>query len=134
MRNNRTVQTADNNLVAFVQDTVGKHNVQCCTETFDDLDFEDRAFEFGDVHELSSHPLLRQFDDQHEHIWNTFPSESGCRNERDVPCEVCVLVVRYGIERLLGESQDCLAETLSELILHGFALLGQRGAEVAVRC
>ena len=81
LRYDWSIQSADNNFVALVQDTIGEHNVQRCPEPFDNLDLKHSALELRDVHELLAHALLREFDDEHEHVWDTLAGVCRCRDE-----------------------------------------------------
>jgi hypothetical protein len=128
----RTVETADNDRVSFVENTVGKDDIDGCSETLDDLDLEDGTLESGDVHEALSHALLSELDDEHQHVGNTLTGVSRCRDERDVLREVLVLVVRKGVESLLGEGEDRVGETLFVFVLDGLLLLRERVLETVV--
>lgn len=83
LRDNRSVETADDDLVAFVQDTVGEDDVERRSEALDDLDLQDGTVELGDVHELAAHSLLRELDDEHEHVWDTLTRVGRGGNQRD---------------------------------------------------
>ena len=126
------VETAKDDLVALVQVTVHEHDVDGGTETLDDLDFEDSALQRRDVHEVVGHALLRELDEQHEQVGNTLAGVSRSRHERDVFREVLVVVIRDGVETLLGKGDDRLVQTVLELALDRALLLRKSLPETAV--
>ena len=132
MSHDSSIETTNDDLVTFVENTVRKDNIDCGSETFDNLDFENSTFESRDVHQTFGHSLLSELDDKHEHVGNTFSSVSRCRDEGDVLCEVLVVVVRDSVETLLGESDDRVLETLLEFSLNCSVLLSESLLESSV--
>lgn len=128
----RPVQTTHDNPVTLTKVTVRQDDVDSRTETLDDLDLENRAFELRDVHEALSHPLLGQVDEQHDHVGNTLASDGRRRDERDVSTEVPVLVVEARVHTLLSESEDGLFDSVGKLALDLVGLLSERFLERAV--
>lgn len=115
-----------------MQVSVHEHDVDGGTETLDDLDFEDGALQRRDVHEVVGHALLRELDEQHEQVGDTLAGVSRSRHERDVFREVLVVVVRDGVEPLLGKGDDRLVQAVLELALDRALLLRERLPETAV--
>lgn len=60
LSNNCTIESAEYNLVTFMKDTVREDDIDGCTQTFDDLDLQNRAFHLRQVHQAIAHPLLSQ--------------------------------------------------------------------------
>jgi hypothetical protein len=108
LRDDRSVKTADDNPVAFVQDTVRKYDINGRTQSLDNLDFEHCALELRQIHQAVAHTLLREIHKQHDHIRHTFSCDGGRRDDGDIACEALVLVVEYGIQTLLGEGHNSL--------------------------
>lgn len=123
MSNDRAVQTADHDLLALAQDTVGQDDIDCRPKTLDDLDLQNRTLEFGEVHQPVAHALLRQVDEKHDHVRHTLPGHRGGRDDGDVPSEALVLVVEDGIKTLLSKRDDDLLSHVLELALHSARLL-----------
>lgn len=133
MRDNRSIETTNNNPVTFAQDTVREDNINRRSKTFNDLDFEDCAFQLGEVHETVTHPLLSQIYKEHDHIGDTFASDSGCWDQRNVTTQILVFIVKARVQSFLGESNDGLGHTVLEFTLNGASLLSQRLLEGAIR-
>lgn len=106
-----------------MHDTIRQNDVDGCSKTLDDLDLEDGTFELGQVHEPLAHTLLRQLNEQHDHVWDTLSSDGGGGHKRDVSTKVLVLIVQNRVETLFGESQLSGLETVLELPLRVLALL-----------
>ena len=123
LRDDGAIQTANHYSVAFMQNTIGEDDVNGGTETLDNLYFQHRTLELRKVHESLAHTLLREVDQKHDHIGNTFSSNGGRRDQGNITSEVLVLVVQNGIETLLGEGDSRLLTTIFEFALHGTLLL-----------
>lgn len=132
LRGDGAVETANHDLVAFVENSVRKDDVDGGSESLDDLDLEHRALEGGEVHETLDHALLSELDDEHEHVGHSLSRVGRGGNERDDAAEVLVLVVGERVESLLGESDDGILETLLELALDRRVLSGERILETSV--
>lgn len=132
LRDDGAIETTENDLVALVEVAVDEDDIDRRTETLDDLDLEDGALERRDVHEVVGHALLGELDEEHEQVGYTLARVRRGRDERDVFRKVLVVVVRHGVETLLGEGDDGLVEALLELALDGALLLGERLAEAAI--
>lgn len=126
------IETADHDLVALVQNSVGKDNINRRSKTLDDLDLEHRALESREVHETLDHALLGELDDEHEHVGHSLSRVGRGGNERDDAAEVFVLVVGERVKSLLGEGDDGVLQTLLELALDGRVLGGKRVLETSV--
>ncbi len=128
----RSIETADHNLVAFVEDTIRQNHIDCRTKTFDDLDFKYCTLELRQVHQPVAHALLGEVDEEHDHVGHTLASDSRGRDNGDVTCEVLVVVVEDGIQTLFGEGDDDLLGHVLELALDGPLLRSEGAAEVVV--
>ena len=128
-----SVETADDDPISLVKDSVREDDVDCRSQSLDDLDLEHGALEGREVHEALGHALLGELDDEHEHVGHALARVGRRRDERDDLGEVLVLVVRQRVESLLGEREDRLVEAVLELALDRLVLRGERGLETAVR-
>jgi hypothetical protein len=133
LRNDRPVETADDDLITLTKIAVDKDDVDGRAETFNNLDLENSALERRDVHQALVHALLREVDEEHDHVRNTLASNGGRRNEGHVLCEVLVFIVEDGVEALLCERRNGALESVLELTLDGLLLLFQRVLERVVR-
>ena len=78
--------------------------------------------QFREVHQPLTHPLLCQVDEQHNHIWHTFASDSRSRHQRDITSEVLVVIVQDGVETLFSECDNRALHSRCELALNVCAL------------
>lgn len=129
---NRSIETADHDLVAFVEDTIRQDHVDCRTKTFDDLDLKHSTLELREVHQPIAHALLGKVDEEHDHVGHTLSRNRRGRDDGDITREVLVVVVEAGVQTLLGEGNDDLLGHVLELALDGPLLRGERAAEVVV--
>lgn len=123
LSDDRSVKTTDHDLVSFPQNTVRQYDIDSRTQTFDDLHLKNRTLKFRQIHQAVAHPLLREVDKEHDHVWYTLPSHGRRGHDGDVAREVLVLVVEHSVETLLGERNDDLLRHVLELALHGTLLL-----------
>lgn len=107
-----------------MQDAVGQDYIYCGAEAFNDLDLEHCTLELRQVHEAVAHALLSEVHEQQDHVGYALASDSRRWHQRDIPCEIFVLVVEHRIESLLGESQNSLLHSVFEFTLDGVFLLG----------
>lgn len=128
-----SIKPADDYPISLTEVTVGEDDVNCRSETLNDLDLENGALELGDVHETLAHALLRKVNEKLDHIRNTLARDGRRRDERDVATEVFVVVVEARVHTLLGEGEDSLLEAISKLALDLVRLLRERILEGAVR-
>lgn len=66
-----SIKPADDYPVSLTEVTVGEDDINCRSETLNDLDLENGALELGDVHETLAHALLRKVNEELDHIRNT---------------------------------------------------------------
>lgn len=128
-----SIKPADDYPISLTEVTVGEDDVNCRSETLNDLDLENGALELGDVHETLAHALLRKVNEKLDHIRNTLARDGRRRDERDVATEVFVVVVEARVHTLLGEGEDSLLEAIGKLALDLVRLLRERILEGAVR-
>lgn len=128
-----SIKPADDYPISLTEVTVGEDDVNCRSETLNDLDLENGALELGDVHETLAHALLRKVNEELDHIRNTLARDGRRRDERDVATEVFVVVVEARVHTLLGEGEDSLLEAIGKLALDLVRLLRERILEGAVR-
>lgn len=78
---NWSVQPTNHDLVSLPQITIRQDDIDGRPETLDDLDLEHRALELREVHQAVTHALLREVDEQHDHVRDALASNSGCGYE-----------------------------------------------------
>lgn len=76
--------------------------------------------------------MLRQLDQQHDHVGDTFTGDGGRRNKRDVSSKVLVFIVQDGVETLLGKRKLGGFKTVVEFSLSVGVLLGKCLPETSV--
>lgn len=99
-----SVQPTNHDFVSFSQDTIRQDDIDSRSQAFDDLDLEHRALELREVHQAVTHALLREVNEQHDHVGNTFASDSRCGHEGDVAGEALVVVVKDRVQTLFSKS------------------------------
>lgn len=57
---NGTIQAADDNLIALMQDAIDKHDINGCSKTLNDLDLQHSALQLADEHQALRHHSLRK--------------------------------------------------------------------------
>ena len=115
-----------------MHDTVRQDDIDGSSETLDDLDFEHGTLELREVHESLTHSLLRELDQQHDHVRDTFTCDGGSWYQGDISTKVLVLVIEDRVESLLGEGELGLLKTVLKFSLGAFALLSVGLSESAV--
>lgn len=118
LRDNWAVETANNNLVAFVQDAIRQHDINGRTKTLNNLDLKHSTLKFRQVHKAVTHALLGQVDEKHDHVRYTFTSDCRRWYERDVAREILVLVVQDCIQTLFCKGKNRLLTPIFEFSLH----------------
>lgn len=129
---NGSVESADDDPISLVEDSVRQDDVDGRSQSLDDLDLEHGALESREVHEALRHALLSELDDEHEHVGDSLASVGRSRDERDNLGKVLVLVVGERVESLLGERENRLVEALLVLAPNRLVLGGERLLETAV--
>lgn len=132
MSRDGSVETADDDPISLVKDSVREDDVDCRSQSLDDLDLEHSALERREVHETLRHPLLSELDDEHEHVGDSLSGVRRRRDQRDDLGKVLVLVVGERVESLLGERENRLVEALLVLAADRFVLRSERLLETAV--
>lgn len=132
IRDDWPVETTEHDAISLTHDTVGEHNIDGCTETFNDLDLENGALELRKVHETLRHSRLGELDEEQKKVGDTLAGVGRCGHERDGTSEVLVLVKQLSVETLLGKGELGVCETLGELALGAARLLVERLAESSI--
>jgi hypothetical protein len=130
---NWSIKTTEHDAISLTHDTVGKHNIDSCTETFNNLDFKNGALELGEVHETLGHSRLSKLDEKKQQIRDTLAGVGRGGNERDGTTEIFVLIEKLGVETLFGECKFGVGKTLGELALGTTGLLVQGLTEGSIR-
>lgn len=113
---NSSVHSLEDDGVRHLNDTVNKHNINCSSETFDNLDFEHSAIKAVVLLvQLLWDSFLALSGKISDQIWKTFTSDGRCWHKTDILINIGVFPVDACIETLLSESEGGLLKSVFEL-------------------
>ena len=128
----RPIKSLQNDGVLNLDETVEQHDINGGSETFDDLDLQDRAFKLVSFVELLRNTQLTHVAQVSHQIWKAFSSDGASRTKGDVLLYVFVLPVETSVIALLSECNNGLLSPLLELVKGVLWLHIQRVPNVVV--
>jgi len=106
-----------NNSVGHLKQSIDKHDIDCCSETFDDFDLEDCTLKhIISLSQLSWDPSLALVGKIVDQIWKTFSSDGGRWDEGEVLIKILVLPIQTGVQRLFSKGKNSLLVSILKLI------------------
>ena len=119
---NGTVETRNHDSIAYMDNAIDEHNIDCGSVTLDDLYFENSALKCGLLGQIFALMRLTHPAQIEDKIGETLACDGGSWHKTEGVLGRCVVPVETDIEALLIECQNGLLKLSFEMV-HGVLFL-----------